>query len=292
MTVRRLTVLVMASLLLPSDVLAGGQGQVPPQQPGWGPWVIPNPFQPLPLPALPEAPPMALPSAVPAGAPVVLELFTSEDCAACESAEFEIRRLMTQPVAGARLIPLAFHVEFYGGSASTDPYVLPAATRRQQTYDAARGRVYTPQAIVDGDTEFGGADDARARAAITAATRQPKGSGEVSRGVRLVGPAALALSVRYAGSGRRGATLSVALAEGGLELLHHGGLTAYDRTPLTPVVRALQELGAASPSGGSLETTVAIPPGAVRSNVTAVVLLQDASSHRILGVGTLPAGVL
>ena len=284
MTLRLLPVLVALSILVPTDVFA---------QPV-SPWIIPgipNPFLPAPTPsAAPSAAPQA--PAPASGPPVVFELFTSRDCAACESAEYEAIRLVTQPVAGARLIPLAYHVEFYGGATTTDPYVLPAATRRQQTYDSARGRVYTPQAIVDGDREFTGSEDGTARTAIAAAARQSKVNVEVSRAPRLVGPTALALSIRYGGSGRRAATITAVLTESSLVEIHHGGLTDYDRKPLAPVVRSIQEVGSASPGGGTIEATMTIPAGAVRANLTAVVLLQDASSHHILGAGTLAAGIL
>jgi len=288
MTNRMLAALAALVIVVPTDVLA--------QQAPWV-WPFPNPLQPTP--PAPAPSPAAAPSATqvptltaPSGSPVVFELFTSRDCAACESAEYTANRLVAQPVAGARLIPLAYHVEFYGGASTTDPYVLPAATRRQQTYDAARGRVYTPQAIVDGDREFTGSEDTTARTAIAAAARLSKVNVEVSRAPRLVGPTSLALSVRYGGSGRRSATITAVLTESSLVEIHHGGLTDYDRKPLAPVVRSIQEVGPASPGGGTVETTLAIPAGAVRANLTAVVVLQDASSHHILGAGTLAAGSL
>ncbi len=290
MTRRVLPVLVAAILFVPTDGLAQ---QVPWPFPG-----VPNPFLPAPSAPAPSAP--ATPGTAPApvaatgGSPVVLELFTSRDCAACESAEYEVDHLLKdRQVPGVRLIALGFHVEFLGGTSTTDPYVLPASTRRQELYDSARGRVYTPQAIVDGDREFLGSEDATARSAITNAARQPKVSVEVTRAARWAGPTSLAISMRYGASpGRRPATITAVLAESGLLDIHHGGQTEYDRKPLAPVVRAVQEVGAASPAGGVAEATLAIPAGAVRANVTAVVLLQDSSNHHVLGVGTLPAGVL
>lgn len=287
MTFRLLAILAVGSILVPTDALA---------QPGWGPWVIPgipNPFEPAPSPAptpgATTSPP--LPAPLSTGTPVVLELFTSRDCAACESAEYAVNRLAAQPVPGTRLIPLAFHVEFYGGSSTTDPYVLPAATQRQQTYDSARGRVYTPQAIVDGDREFTGSEDATARTAIAAAAQLPKINVDVSRAVRFVAPTSVALSIRYGGSRGRRTSLTAVLAESNLVETHHGGHTDYDRTPLVPVVRGVQAVGNASPQGGTAEVTLAIPTGAVRSNLTAVVLLQDAGNHHVLGVGTMPLGL-
>jgi hypothetical protein len=281
--------LIVGSLLLPSVVFAQQQ-----------PWQQPWPFPGLPNPFLPAAaasgapapsPSVPAPSSAATGTPVVLELFTSEDCAACESAEYTVNRLVSQPVAGAQLIPLAFHVEFYGGTSGSDPFILPAATSRQNTYDSARGRVYTPQAIVDGDREFVGSEDGTARSAIASAARQPKVLVELSRSPRFVGPQALAVSIRYGASSRR-ATLTAVLAESGLVETHHGGHTDYDRTPLVPVVRAIQDVGTASARGGTAEVTLSIPPAAVRANVSAVVLLADAASHHVLGAATLPAGIL
>jgi hypothetical protein len=221
----------------------------------------------------------------------VLELFTNKDCGACESAEYTMKRLADQPVAGATLIRIAYHVSFLEG-AGTDPYVLPAATQRQATYDAARGRTYTPQAIIDGDREFVGSEDETARAAIAAAARQPKVRVDVTRSARFVGPGALAVSVRYGSTGARRASLTLVLTERGLLDIHHGGLIEYDRRPLAPIVRSIQELGAASAGGGATEATVTIPAGAVPANLTAVVLLSETSSRHILGAGTVDAGIL
>ncbi len=284
---------VLALSTAPSDV---GAQQQPPQTP-WSPWIlpgIPNPF-PVPLPgsAAPASPfPIPIPPvAAPAAAPVVLELFTNKDCSACESAEYTMKRLADQPVAGATLIRIAYHVSFVEG-AGTDPYVLQAATQRQQSYDAARGRTYTPQAIVDGDREFVGSEDETARAAIAAAARQPKVSVDVTRSARFVGPGALAISIRYGSMGARRAGLTLVLTEKGLLDIHHGGLIEYDRRPLAPIVRSMQELGVASPGGGATEATVTLPAGTVRANLTAVVLLSDTTNHHILGAGAVEAGIL
>ena len=278
----------LAGLLFPAAVLA--------QQPQPLPWPfpgVPNPSQvPAPTPG-PTPSPVPVPQPVPAsqaaGIPVVFEVFTSLDCGACESAEYTVNRFaVPQAVPGAWVIPLAFHVEFYGGSTTTDPYVLPASTRRQQTYDSARGRVYTPQGIVDGDREFIASEDGTARTAIAAAARQRKIGVDVTRSSRNVSPGSAALSIRFGGSAtRRPATVTVVLAEKGLLLLHHGGKIDYDRVPLVPVVRSVTEVGTASPAGGALEATVPIPAVAVRANLTAVVLLEDASSHHIVGVAVV-----
>jgi hypothetical protein len=260
-----------------------------------GPWVIPPIANPFGQPPATAPPPTAAPAAtLAAGAPVVVELFTNNDCPACDAAESELNRLATtQPVPGARVIPLAFHVDFYGGATKSDPYVLPAATQRQQTYDAARGRVYTPQAIVDGDREFNGSEDATARSAVAAAVLRPKVGVAVSRSARVVAPPWLPVSIRYGAAGagvRAGVTLTAVVTESGIVVNLPQSEGSGGRTLMAPIVRSIQEVGSASLGGGAAEANVAIPAGAVGANLTVVVLLEEASTHHVVGVGTMAAG--
>lgn len=258
------------------------------------PWVLPpipttfpNPFG-VPLPAQP-----AVPAAVPAGVPVVMELFTNNDCPACDQAESELIRLTTtQPVPGIRVVPIAFHVDFFGGTTKNDPFVLPAATQRQQTYDSARGRVYTPQAIVDGEREFIGSADGTARQAIAASALRQKVGVAVSRSARVLGPPWLPVSIRYGGASAApgGVVLTAVLTEGGIIVNLPQSEGSGGRTLMAPIVRSMQAVGSASPGGGAAEATLAIPANTVRANLTVVVLLEEASTHHVIGVGTMGPG--
>ena len=145
----------------------------------------------------------------------------------------------TQPVPGARVVPLAFHVDFYGGPTKSDPYVLAAATQRQQMYDAARGRVYTPQAIVDGDREFEGGSDGTARTAVAAAAARPKVGVTVSRSTRVLAPPWLPATVRYGAAGA-GAVLTAVLTESGIVVNLPQSEGSGGRTLMAPIVRGIQ----------------------------------------------------
>lgn len=102
----------------------------------------------------------------------VVELFTSQGCSSCPPADAALRQIAT--VAGDNELPvyvLSFHVDYWNRLGWTDPYSDAAYSARQRAYASASGskRVYTPQMIVSGKTEFLGSDKSKAHEAITKA---------------------------------------------------------------------------------------------------------------------------
>ena len=83
----------------------------------------------------------------------LVELFTSEGCSSCPSADQNLMRLVDE--ASKKKLPvyaLSFHVDYWNRLGWTDPYSSKAFTDRQRTYAQVMksDRVYTPQMIVNG----------------------------------------------------------------------------------------------------------------------------------------------
>lgn len=109
--------------------------------------------------------------------PVVAELFTSQGCSSCPPAE----RLFSELADQDNLITIEWHVDYWddlvhGGSRWEDPYSSAANTSRQRDYNRAlrgSGAVYTPQAIINGQSELVGSHSKDVRKTISNAPALP-----------------------------------------------------------------------------------------------------------------------
>ena len=83
---------------------------------------------------------------------VLVELFTSEGCSSCPPAEQWLNRTEARSDLWSRVVPVAFHVDYWDYIGWPDRFADSEHSRRQQTYRAIgrTGGVYTPGFVVGG----------------------------------------------------------------------------------------------------------------------------------------------
>src|SRR5215471_17040646 len=82
----------------------------------------------------------------------LIELFTSEGCSSCPPAEKWLSALKSTSDLWKKVVPLAFHVDYWDHLGWRDRFAKPEFTSRQQCYAATWGgdSVYTPSFVVNG----------------------------------------------------------------------------------------------------------------------------------------------
>jgi hypothetical protein len=227
---------------------------------------------------------------------VVAELFTSEGCSSCPPADALLRRLVsTQPIEGVDVIGLSEHVDYWNRLGWRDPYSAFAFSQRQSAYnDGAfhNEAIYTPQMVIDGHFESVGSDEASVRRNILAAARE--GKAQLDLAATASGTALLVDVTATANDGRRigDADLVLAVTESGLTSAvargeNRGRTLAHDA-----VVRSLTTIGRLKPPARQVSAHADFPVDqhwrAERLRV--VVLLQERTSHRIVGAAAIIPG--
>ena len=217
--------------------------------------------------------------------PVLVELFTSEGCSSCPPADELLANLAkSQPVAGALVIPLSEHVDYWNHLGWSDPYSSKLFSERQGAYAAAfrNSGVYTPQAVVDGGVELVGSDQSKMQSAIASAALDPKLHVVVTR-------AGSSLRVRVepspSGPKGQGAQVLLAIVESGLQSQVSRGENSGRRLSHTAVVRKLEVVGLLQDGVFEKEIAVKLDPSWKAENLSAVAFVQERPTGKVLGAG-------
>ncbi len=222
--------------------------------------------------------------------PVLVELFTSEGCSSCPPADGLLIRLeQQQPVEGAEIIPLGFHVDYWDYIGWRDRFSSAGYSNRQRDYAAAFGNdgIYTPQMVVDGQAEFVGSDARRAASVIGQAARSRKARIELAATSSPANHVRLTARVSDVSLGGEPAELWLAVTETNLSNQATRGENSGRRLDHTAVVRDLRRLARFDGRAATQEFELKLDSGWKRENLRAVVFLQERSSRRILGIGQL-----
>jgi hypothetical protein len=222
-----------------------------------------------------------------------VELFTSEGCSSCPPADAALTWLQTsQPVAGADVIALEEHVDYWNSASWADRFSSAEITARQQAY-TERFRLdspYTPQMVVDGRFEFVGSDRDRAEEAIATAAKAPKAEVQIQTAPAAEGKIGLQVSVERVPTLPSGDTADVLLAitESSLHSSVAGGENAGRQLTHTAVVRTLEKIGVVRANEPfTTMTKVALQKAWKRNALNAVVFVQEHTHRTILGAASL-----
>jgi hypothetical protein len=190
--------------------------------------------------------------------PVLAELFTSEGCSDCPPADRLLELLdRSQPVAGAQIIVLSEHVDYWNQLGWRDPYSAAQFSRRQEQYARVLGsQVATPQLVVDGRTAVIANDPPAVQKAIARASERAKAPVRIAEAKRAGGEVALQIAIPPLAKGH--AEVWAAVADESDRSSVNRGENAGRTLTHVAVARSLRKIGSVGTSKG-LETAVRLP---------------------------------
>lgn len=119
----------------------------------------------------------------------LVELYTSEGCSSCPPADKLIAKI-AQEYKDKEVYILAYHVDYWNYLGWKDVFSSPQYSARQREYAAylkSPDGVYTPQAIVNGKTEFIGSEEGKMQAAIKQALAKPSATSLILNAPKITG---------------------------------------------------------------------------------------------------------
>lgn len=210
----------------------------------------------------------------------VLELFTSQGCSSCLPAD----RLAETYTTKDNVIVLSFHVDYWDKLGWKDPYSSRQYTKRQYDYaDALHSNVYTPQLVINGQTEMIGSDAGKIDATLNKLFGEEAGA---SLYIKSATPVKGALKIAFNVSGKvENAGLNIALVEKKtstqIKAGENGGVTLSGNN----VVRNFETSDRVQEGNNTL--SIDIPNGLDLKNCSVVLFLQQKATHKIIASGQM-----
>lgn len=248
-----------------------------------------RPAEPLKLRSVP-------PSHLPIREAVLLELFTSQGCSSCPSADGMLRDLLRNPTLSDYVIPLAMHVDYWDGLGWKDKFSSKRWSKRQRAYAAKQGitRVATPSAILNGHRLVPAHRADLLRSAVKRLLSE-KRDGRIEIAVqdaKLAARVSIKAYLRRTVAGQM-VNVVVALYEDGLITQVQSGENEGRQLRNDRVVRYMQVVDRIPTLGGSVSRKsifVPLPPNWKGRRYGVVAFLQGQQSLRIYGASVVHFG--
>ncbi|MEM9293623.1 MAG: DUF1223 domain-containing protein [Acidobacteriota bacterium] len=218
--------------------------------------------------------------------PLVVELFTSQGCSSCPPAE---RLLAELAKKDSDLLLLSFHVDYWNYLGWEDPFSQAQWSRRQESYAQrlAGGRLYTPQAVLQGQEQCvasrasclnSAIEELRRPSAVPSDAPPARLEGEVrAQGAEVV----VYVEGQLAGPVGPPLELEIVAYENELVTAIQSGENATRTLSHHGVVRALRRSATDNKAPGGSGRFV-VPPAWEAAHVGFAALLRDQRSGRIL----------
>jgi len=204
----------------------------------------------------------------------VVELFTSEGCSSCPPADELVAKIQKES-AGKPVYILAYHVDYWNHLGWKDAFSSAEFSKRQSDYANYLNlqSVYTPQIVVDGQTEFVGSQEGTLRNAIRKSLQKTQTS-QLNLTISKIDNNKV--SLKYSTEGvDKSSVLFVAIVQKSASTKVERGENVGHTLSHIQIVRKLQKIALKGDSG---ESDISLPPGFDESKWEIVGLLQNSGS--------------
>jgi hypothetical protein len=208
----------------------------------------------------------------------VVELFTSEGCSSCPPADALVAKVQKESTDKPVYI-LAFHVDYWNRLGWKDVFSNHDYSSRQYQYGKwlKSSQVYTPQVIVNGQTEFVGSDEKSLRNAIKVGLEKTAQTELNLNNIKIEGDKA---NVQYHVSGANSSNLLIALIEKNATTKVQGGENGGRILVHVQIVTQLKSIVLKSESGNE---SIALPHGFDPQKFELIGFVQNNSNGEITG---------
>lgn len=209
----------------------------------------------------------------------VVELFTSEGCSSCPPADALVAKIQKES-KGKPVYILAFHVDYWNRLGWKDQFSNADFSKRQHDYAnyLHLQSVYTPQIIVNGQTEFIGSQEGTLRNAIRTAVQKTPPSQLDLRVLRIDHMKA---TIKYNTAGTdKNTLLQVAIIEKAATSKVTRGENSGRTLSHVQIVRKLQQVVLNGTNG---ELSLSLPENFDTRNGEIIGLLQQKTNGIIIG---------
>jgi hypothetical protein len=214
---------------------------------------------------------------------ILFELFTSQGCSSCPSADKLIEKTIQEAQkSGKKIFVLSYHVDYWDRLGWKDPYSQAQFTKRQ--YDYAdwlnSDNVYTPQIVVNGQEEFVGSDSKKLNMAIDKIQEGITNIRIEFKNVEWKNNE-VNFEINLSDLPKNG-ELNVAVISKTTENYILRGENEGLKLKGANVVRVLQKI---SSSSLQFKTSLSLPKDMEKQNAQIITFIQDKQTHKVLSIG-------